>query len=358
MKLSFIVPTLTQGGAERVVSVYANHLSTFKEHAISIILFSSTNIRYEISGNVTLYTCTNEKRKSLFSKIVNLRKILKKTKPDVCISFLWQASFLTYFSLLFLPITHITTERNNPYYEPRNPLFRFFRNWVIGRSDGCIFQTKLASLYFSKKVRSKGIILPNPIVSRYSDFIPYSERRKVITTIGRLTKQKNQRFLIDAFSRIASKIPEYRLEIYGSGEEDQNLRHYCKELGIEGRVDIFPWTDNVLEFLRTSTLFALTSLYEGYPNVLIEAMSVGTTCISLNCPMGPAEIIVNNKNGVLINDKSALRFSETMLSLLQDTDKSERLAIEGRKVIESHSITCLSLKLLDFINRRMGVISR
>jgi len=149
----------------------------------------------------------------------------------------------------------------------------------------------------------------NPVTNFVEN--PFSEKREVgrIISVGRMNNtQKRFDRLIDAFSSIANKYPLWHVDIYGEGILQESLEKQIKDLGLIGRVIVHPSTSNIYAEYLQSELFVLSSDYEGFGLVIVEAMSCGVPVISTNCPFGPSEIIEEGKTGLLskmeVNDLS------------------------------------------------------
>ena len=129
----------------------------------------------------------------------------------------------------------------------------------------------------------------------------------VMLAVGRLTKQKDFITLIHAFALVRKQCPA-KLVIIGEGEERQNLETKVMELGIQDDVDLPGFVENPYAYMAGATLFVLSSIYEGLPTVLIEAMALGLPIVSTDCPSGPSEILENGKYGTLvpIGDKTTM----------------------------------------------------
>ena len=125
----------------------------------------------------------------------------------------------------------------------------------------------------------------------------------VVINVARLEEQKGQEYLIRSFVRIKKEIPLTKLVILGEGHLEHKLRDLAKGLGLEQDVVFLGWQKNPFKFLAYSKVFVLSSLWEGFPNTLLEAMALGLPVISTDCPSGPNEIIKHGENGFLIRLK-------------------------------------------------------
>lgn len=142
-------------------------------------------------------------------------------------------------------------------------------------------------------------IIPNPI-TQYSDQLPVVQRKPGrIIAVGRMYKQKRFDRLIDAFSIIAEKHPSWTLDIYGEGPLREDLQMHIESLGLQERIHLNePTHDIYAEYLR-SEFFVLSSDFEGFGLVIVEAMACGIPVVSTDCPYGPSEIVEDGKTGLL-----------------------------------------------------------
>lgn len=155
----------------------------------------------------------------------------------------------------------------------------------------------------------------------------------VVLGVGRLNVQKDFGTLIKAFAQVRQNYP-CRLMILGNGAERQNLNNLVKELGLENHVEIPGFADNPYKYMKQAKVFVLSSAWEGLPNVLIEAMAVGTPVVATNCPSGPEEILDNGKYGKLIPVGDVDKMAEATKSVLRgdfqpvDSDWLQQFTLE------------------------------
>jgi glycosyltransferase involved in cell wall biosynthesis len=147
--------------------------------------------------------------------------------------------------------------------------------------------------------------------------------KKFIMGAGRLVHQKQFDYLISAYFKICALVEE-DLVIFGKGDLEYDLKNLCSDLGIENRVHFMGFTKDIWSFLKSSNLFVLSSKYEGFPLILLEAMRCKTAVISFDCNSGPNEIIENGINGVLIEDNNIDELADNILDLLENENKRIR----------------------------------
>ncbi len=170
---------------------------------------------------------------------------------------------------------------------------------------------------------------------------PRDERQKVVLAAGRLTWQKGFDLLIDAFVPIAQQHPDWQLRIYGEGNREQRLRRRILRHGVYNNVFLMGATQRLGEFMSRASLFALSSRYEGFGMVIVEAMSKGLPVVSFDCPRGPAEIIEPARDGILVPPQDVAGMTQALLELIHESDKRRRYgaaAVEKAQKFEAGAI--------------------
>ena len=167
------------------------------------------------------------------------------------------------------------------------------------KSDAIVSLTEGDSKEWNADCKRK-FVIPNSIPEIPPATSPRTAQRAI--SAGRLTKEKAFHRMIAAWMKVYRIHPEWQLDIYGEGEEKKVLLHTSNALGLEGVVRLHPFSTDLEQEFLDSSMFLLSSLYEGFGLVLIEAMACGLPCIAFDCPYGPGEIIHHNKDGVLLPD--------------------------------------------------------
>ena len=293
-KVMFTCDTMGCGGAERVISVLANGFNN-KGIEVSILGIGDTkkpNSYYELNDNVKYLTLGCKKFHSI-SKLCKIRRIIKKERPDLVISFLPVANIYTCFALIGTGIPYVVSERNDPRKDPKSKVIRFLKKYAFSCSDGAVFQTREAMTFYSKKVQNKSVIIHNPLIIDLNNDLRTKIREKNIISVGRLSQQKNYKMLLDAFEVFYKDFrQDYELHIYGDGAQKDELVSYANLLKSKNNI-IFKGNDNDWQSKEiNSSLYVLSSDYEGMPNSLLEAVALGIPSISTDCPCGgPHEIL-------------------------------------------------------------------
>lgn len=358
MKIMFCLGSMTKGGAERVVANLSSYLSD-KGDKVSIVVTPSSKSSYKLNKNVDFYTLDNKDnpKKNIIYRNINrihkLKKIIKKIDPDIIIAMLPEPSFRVLIANLFNRRKIILSVRNDPKIEYNNIFKKLLLKTIYKRSNGFVFQTEDAKKFFDRNIQNKSVIIPNPIGE---NFITYKEydgvRKKTIITVGRFVPQKNHKLLIEAFAEIVKEFKDYKLIMYGDGELKNEYIDLVKKLNIQKSVDFAGEVDKIEDKIHDSSIFILSSDYEGMPNALMEAMALGLPCISTNCPCGgPAFLIEDNINGLLfdVGDKNGL--VNKIKYLLNNKEISNNMSREARKIKQILSPSKINEEWLCYINK-------
>lgn len=349
----FVLPSISKGGAERVVSILANELVK-KGKKVTIIIHFNTKDKYYIDNKVKVICLSNlneeEYRKKinlfyLLKLLLDLRKSIKKEDPDYIIPFLWTTCIRTHVALLFTKYTNniFHTVRNNPKIFPKNIFLKWYRNVLVKKSKITFVQNLSQKQYFDNL--NNIFVIPNPV----SDDIFKIKRKEndyiKIIGVGRLVEQKNFEMLIRAFSKV--KTDKTRLVIYGEGAQKTNLEQLIYELGLNDSVTLYGRCESQEVMYGDANIFVLSSNFEGMPNTLLEAMSVGVSCISTECETGPKDIISNDKNGFLIPVNDINELSDKLKYLINDKALRNKFGKKAREYVKNNYNS--SKIALDFI---------
>ena len=237
MKINFFISSLSGGGAERVLVTMAKKIA---EQGNSVTVFSLEKRPqfYDVDPKVALVKIDNNNRfggslRDLFS----IRKVLKKYKADVNISFLSRCNILVLIANLFSFYMVIVCDRNNPRKEHSSFSF-FITNLLYKRADIINVQTEQAKTFYSKNLQKKILVIENPLDTEHlqNQISECLERKKIILSMGRLEKQKDFKTLISAFAKIAKDCPDWILNIFGKGENEQKILDFLREKGLQEQI--------------------------------------------------------------------------------------------------------------------------
>lgn len=325
MKLMYITPQLSNfGGIERTITDKANYL-TENGHHVAIITYeqldrpyaynlnpevkhidlaSSFNLlyRYPICKRILRYVLL------ILSVRKGLKEAIKSFNPDLIV--ITAPDTEHYLRTIFSVSKGIkkVIESHNTFDKhfianglwSKCSYFLQSPKSLYRKVDLMIILTNGDAQYW-RKVTSHIHVIPNPLTSFPSSLTPNSSplHSHRIIAVGRITPQKRMDRLVDAFALFADKYPQWSVDIFGEGECHQSLQQQIDGLKLSERIHILPPTRQIFEEYQSSSFFVLSSDYEGFGLVIIEAMFCGLPVVSTDCSFGPSEIIEDGKTGLL-----------------------------------------------------------
>jgi len=352
MKIAFILHSLKSGGAERAVSNLS--LEMQKDHEVSVILFDSADVGYEYGGR--LLDLKSPSKSNSFSKTINLikrayllKKLYKKEKYDAIFSFMEAAGFP---SVLANKNT-IVSVHDNP--EDLPSIYIPFLPFIYSFA----FKTVACSLAGEKKLKKNYHLNNTTTIFNSVDLETAKQKSKetihydrpFILAAGRLDRQKGFDILINAFSKCESNT-ELDLFILGEGEERLSLEKLIKELGLEDRVFLKGQVKNPYAYYAAAEFFVLSSRHEGFPNILIEALSCECPCISFACETGPDEIIIPYENGLLLEPENEIELYKAIDQLHFNPSLRYKLKLNTLPSIQHLDIDRISDQWLKIIPKK------
>ncbi|MFN0023038.1 MAG: glycosyltransferase family 4 protein [Parvularculaceae bacterium] len=332
----FAVPTLYSGGAERVISILANFwAASGREISIATFETPASTSYYQIDDRVRIHrldlTPVSKPRwraiLHTFKRIGALRRLIRAERPDVIISFLTKMNVMTAQAADGLGVPVIISERNNPYLQKFDTFWDLSRAIAFPKAFAFVTMTRGAAEFFPENQRPHTRIIPNP-VSPIS-IAPKSHRGYNLTAVGRLTEQKRFDRLIEAFSIIEKDFPDWRLVIWGEGDLRQKLEALRDTLGLKERISFPGVTKRHGGWVETADLFTLSSDYEGWANVLVEALACGIPIVSVDCDFGPKDILKGGELGVLAPRDDVAAYASALARMMSNEALRRDYAAKG-----------------------------
>lgn len=330
MKILMLITGMRSGGAERVMATICNELS--QRHIVRLGIMKSAESDYLLSDRVQVVT-GNINNKSLLKSVIFSKNEIDKWEPDIVLSFMTKTNIIALLakkvSCWKPPV--VIAERANPKYS--KGIFKALRRCLYPYADGAVFQTEKAQAYYRNIIRCRSVVIRNPLNPNFKVEPFIGTRTKRIVCVGRLSEEKNQRLLINAFAEIAPEYPDYKVEIYGDGPLKEELAQLIERIGMQDRILLMGYKAHVQDYIKDAACFVLPSNSEGMPNALLEAMALGIPSIATDCPIGGSAFIIdNNKNGILIpmNDKEALKAA--LVKCLTEKDFAAMIGLKAMEV--------------------------
>ena len=343
----FVISSLAGGGAERVVSILLNNFDRDLFEPQLALFIKGGEYLDSIPGDVRIFDLQKRTRYDFFKVILKLGRLINQEKPDCVISFLTYTNIVTgIVSVLFpLETKFVFSERSDPLQGLRHARCGWLKRMLVRaiylKADKIItisegIKKSLVS-YFGLN-ESKIQTIYNPI--NVEEVVSLSEEnvshpffnnkiaRPVIIAIGRLTRPKNYPLLLQAFAEVSKQKP-VSLIILGQGALRDELISLGKSLGIQDNISFIGFQKNPFSWLKRSDLFILSSDWEGFGNVIIEAMACGIPVISTDCSSGPSEIIQSGNNGLLVPTGSINDLSGAIVRLLTDMNLRKKIASQA-----------------------------
>lgn len=330
MRILFFVSSMNTGGAERVAASLANAwVQRGDEVCLVTTHLGSERSFYELAQEVRFAPLAHSMPwfppfLTPLRKLRAIRKVHQEFAPDVVVSFLTNVNVNVLMALRGVATPLIVCERTNPMVsQSADKRLQSLRTKLYPRATRVVLQTQEAAQAFSAAEPNLGelAVVPNPIPAvlealPLNQVVEKAEGCKLVA-MGRLVPAKQFDHLIQAFGFLAEKHLDWTLHIYGEGPELAYLQKRAELVGCKDRVFFPGRTETPWEVLSEAQLFALTSAYEGFPNVLLEAMTLGVACVSYDCPSGPREMSDNGRDASLValnNEKDLVAALDELMS--------------------------------------------
>lgn len=333
------------GGAEKVAVNLANEFIS-SGLLVDMILFKAGGIlKQELRQEINVIDLKLNPVNNILVLFypLKLRKQLKKIKPDVILSVIRSTNIITGLATIGIRKTRLVCREASTFdgIQESGFLKRFLYRWGLKlayrKTDAFIANSKdtLNSFVQQRIVsRDKSFVIPNPVLpenylqlanEKIDDSSWPVNEKKIILSIGRLHKHKNHQFLIKAFSILHKQHPMSQLIILGEGPERSFLMNLVSSLGLNEAVSIPGIRQNIFKHLIKADALALPSKWEGFGNVIVESLAVGTPVVSVDCPGGPRMILENGKYGKLVKSDDEQAFAAALLNTLMSPPPRGRL---------------------------------
>ncbi|HCM9403285.1 group 1 glycosyl transferase [Acinetobacter baumannii] len=311
------------GGTERVTTLIANNLAQQNNNVFILSLSHGDKPFFELNSSIKTQALFNEKvsmRKNFFQVIKKIRTFLISKEIQTLIVVDSISCVFTVPACVGLKINHICWEHFNLRVN-LNSRFRDLGRWMAAKwCNTIVTLTERDKSFWDGRfnLSNKVVAIPNPSPYEFQKNTP-SLDYKIILCVGRLTYQKGFDLLIDSWSKVAHKLPGWKIIIVGTGEDEVKLKKMTKDYQVSETIIFAGQQKNMDQFYRKASLFCMSSRFEGLPMVLLEAQSYGLPIVSFDCNTGPAEI-VNESNGFLVPPEDKEKFGNALVEICSQGD--------------------------------------
>ena len=345
------------GGTERVGSIIANALSEAGYPVAMLSFWNGGQPFFHLNEKVKLYYLLSPKTEGKLYRtyiypIVKLHRFIKKNKIDIIIDIDTELARFTSYAIQRTKCRQISWEHFNYWTMLKlNEKKRFKAKELIKKSA-----SKLVVL--TEEDRKKHIAeykldpnfvvtMPNPCISNVT--LAYNYNHKTFLAVGRLTPQKKIDALLDAWNLIQDKCPEWKVVIVGKGELEVELKQYAENLHLK-RIVWAGHTKHVEEYYEKAACYVLSSDYEGFPMVILEAQSYGLPVISFDCKTGPRDLVLDGINGYLVEDGNVKQLAERMLKFTQNEKNALIMSAEATNNVQKYNLETITTKWINLID--------
>lgn len=338
-----------KGGAERVAATLCNGWIE-ERHDVWLVptFIENRNVAYAPAGKVNLLFLADHLGKtsrlpvlSSLVKIKAIRALVRNVRPDVIVSFLTNVNIAVLAATMQLGIPVLVSERTDPAGGVRLPWhLRVARQLWYRAATAIVVQTESAAGYFRRSMRlgSKVCVIHNPLPIQLES----CEQRAVqpdegglLVAMGRLSAEKNFDGLIKAFQLAFARDRGWSLEIWGDGPLRTNLQTLIIDIGLQGRITLKGNTDDPWRMLVRCQIFVLSSVFEGFPNSMLEAMALGLPCVATDCQSGPRVLSDDGRVAILVRPNDTMELSVALRTLADNRTRRQALGSAGATYVRA-----------------------
>jgi glycosyltransferase involved in cell wall biosynthesis len=342
--LAVLIHSLVGGGAERTAALLATHWSE-SGHRVTLITLDSAEATSHPLGDRVERVGLRLMRHARTSmqgarnnalRVLRLRQAVKQCHASLVISFTDQMNVLALLATAGLQAGVIINERSDPRRHRMPRAWSWLRRRLYPKCRCLVVQTESLRTWAAQTTRGRPVyVVPNAaprFESTRGDANATSQSDRRVVALGRLSAEKGFDRLISAFAAVASRFPNWRLSIYGTGPQQQKLLGLCGRYQLDAQSVLPGWVSDVERVLNEADLFVLPSRYEGFPNALLEAMASGLACISFDCDSGPRHIVRHGIDGLLVPADDTNALADAMARVMSDQQLRDELGGKAREV--------------------------
>lgn len=333
--IAILIPTINAGGAEKQASLLASLLSV--KYKVCVILYSGeaktnvANVKRLEDANINVFKLVG----STFSKMRELKSILKENEINYLFNYLTKPNFVGAIVAKKVGVKHIYNGiRNSRIDWWKLILERFAHNHY---ATATIYNCYSGEEYFSSKglKKEKAIVIPNCFPNISEPIIREDKERKHIVTVGRFVPQKDYKSIIGTIAELKELRKDFVMDIIGYGNEEQNIRGWIKEYGVEEYINIYIKPNNVQDIVRDADIYLSTSLFEGTSNSIMEALNWSMPVVATNVGDNN-HLVIDGVNGTLHPIGDVKGMAESIARLLESADLRNKFGLASNKNLQNN----------------------
>lgn len=286
-----------------------------------------------------------------WSRIKHLRNSVATFNPTAVLVFGARTNVLALLALKGMGIPIVVSERTDPFAINIGFPWHHLRPWLYKGAALVVAQTKSVSEKIMINWRLQNVtVIPNPLARELPTLMERRPRRKILLSVGRLSKEKGHEILLEAWGQIHLEFPEWHLRIIGEGSEKKSLEQQALRLGLQSNVEFAGISKSVFHEYQSARVFILPSRREGFPNALLEALACGCICIAADCESGPADILENGKLGYLYSPSTPEKLASYIRIALRE-QCGEYKSINIKRLRSQYNINTIGKKWMELLEQ-------
>jgi len=344
IRLLYITNGITaSAGLERVLSIKASKLAEDFSYEVHILSLNEAGKSpfYDFSDNIIFHSINVKGNpvSYIYSYVSGIRKTVKLVNPDIISvcdnglkAFFLPKIILKYRCVIYERHNSKSVNFKNEDFVTKIKRFLVFKamNYLSNNFDKFVVLTDGHRKEWIKNQNVEVIGNPNSFKSTHMNEL----RNKKLISVGRQAYQKGYDLLIKSSEQIFNIHPDWELHIYGRKDEKLNLNKQVESLGLSENVFFHEPVKNIEEKYLESYIYVMSSRFEGFGMVLIEAMECGLPCVSFDCPHGPADIITDAYNGFLVENGNHEALAEKIITLIENFELRSKMGVNAKESVK------------------------